>query len=73
MLDLRVYGNELNTFKAPNEFGVLTRYYVDEVFPYHVKCHSETGRTECFSAGDLMQIGIIKNKRWWINDFNEGL
>ena len=63
MLDLRVYGNELNMITAPNEFGVLTKYYVDDVFPYHVKCHSTTGRIECFSVGDLMKLGVLRDKR----------
>ena len=62
MTDLRMFGSYLHTFKAPNEYGVLTKYFVDEVFPYHVKCHSESGRIECFSVGDLINIGVLKNK-----------
>lgn len=63
MLDLRIIGSYLKTFKAPDEFGVLTKYYVDDVFPYHVKCHSTTGRIECFSVGDLMKLGVLRDKR----------
>lgn len=62
MNDLRAFGNELNEIKAHNEYGVPTKYTVDEVFPYFVKCHSETGRTECFNTGDLIALGIIKNR-----------
>jgi len=63
MIDLRMFGSCLNTFKAPNEFGVLMKYTVDEIFPYHVKCHSTTGRIECFSVGDLMKLGVLRDKR----------
>ena len=62
MIDLRMYGAGITTIKAPNEYGVLTKYTVDEVFPYFVKCHSETGRIECFNAGDLIKAGVLKNK-----------
>lgn len=62
MIDLRMFGGVLTTIKMPNEYGIQTKYVVDEVFPYFVKCHSETGRTECFNAGDLMKNGVLKNK-----------
>lgn len=68
MIDLRAFGSQLTEIKAPNEYGVLTKYTVDEVFPYHIKCHSDTGRVECFGVGDLTEIGVITSKKRLIYD-----
>jgi hypothetical protein len=58
MIDLRMFGNELNEFTKRDELGTK-RYTVDEIYQFHVKCHDQNGMIECFNMGDLVTMGVL--------------
>ena len=61
MIDLRAIGSELTEI-TKHENGVKTKYIVDKVYPFIVKCHDHNGNVECFSIGDLVVMGELKTK-----------
>ena len=70
MIDLRMFGNELNTI-VKYEDGIKRKFTVDEIFQFHVKCHDETGRVECFNMGDLVTMGVLASGgERYTNPFN---
>ena len=58
MIDLRAIGSEFNEI-TKYECGVKTKYIVDKVYPFFVKCHDHNGNVECFNIGDLVVMGLI--------------
>ena len=58
MIDLRLFGNELNEIIIREE-GTKRKYTVDEIYQFHVKCHDENGHVECFNMGDLVRNGVL--------------
>ena len=62
MIDLRAAGAELTEIKV-TEDGVTKKYKVDNVYPFIVQCHDESGVRTCFSIGDLITMGVLNQNR----------
>lgn len=62
MIDLRSIGADINKITR-TEDGKSVVYEVEKVYPFYVRCKSNTGRVECFNIGDLVVMGIIQTGR----------
>lgn len=69
MIDLRLYANEITELTRYEE-GIKHKYTVDEVYPFFLRCHSNSGSTMCFNIGDLVEMGVLRgnNRRNTLNE-----
>jgi len=75
-MDLRILGSDLegktfikrgNGYEQGHIMNYNRKFVVDEVYAHYVKCHSvcENGYklVECFSTGELIQLGVLSRRR----------
>ena len=75
-MDLRMIGADLvgkkfikkgNGYEQGHIMNYNRKFVIDAVYPAYVKAHSvcENGYvlTECFSIGDLVQLGVLSRRK----------
>ena len=75
-MDLRILGSDLvgkkfikkgNGYEQGHILNLNRKFVIDEVYANYVKAHTicENGYkiVECFSIGDLVQLGVLSKRR----------